>query len=130
MAPPLAPLGGTQRQFRGLIGVADSSTQAAFSDAPPFGGLDGGDLSLESIGGRLVRAFVQVAVDIENGPYRCVSEAVGDQFRVLTLGDQQCDLRASERVGSETMVEVGCGERRLPGAACPGGSANWSAFRG
>ncbi len=84
----------------------------------------GSDLCIESLSGGLVSAFVEVAVDVEDGPYRGVAEAVGDDLGMLSLGDEERHLGASERVGTEILVEARCGEGRFPYSARPAGSAD------
>ena len=49
----------------------------------------GRDLSVECFRGRLVGALVEVSVDVQNRANRGVAETVGDDFGVLSLGDEE-----------------------------------------
>ncbi len=64
----------------------------------------GGELGFESLGGGLVGACVEVAVDVEDGLNRGVAEPVGDHFGVFALGDEEGYLGSAEGVGAQSGV--------------------------
>jgi hypothetical protein len=51
---------------------------------------------VEGVGGVAVEAFVEVAVDVEDGLDAGVSEAGGDDGRVRALGDEEGDVAVTE----------------------------------
>ena len=53
---------------------------------------------VEGVGGVAVEAFVEVAVDVEDGLDAGVSESGGDDGEVGTLGDEEGDVNASGNV--------------------------------
>ena len=57
-----------------------------------------------------------------------MAEAVGDDFGVFALGDEERDLGAAECVGTEVLVEAGGFECGFLYASHPRGSADGSAL--
>ena len=57
-----------------------------------------------------------------------MAEAVGDDLGVFAPGDQQRHWGASERVGTEVLIETGCIECGLPDASHPRGSSDGCAM--
>ena len=64
----------------------------------------GRDLFVECFRGSLVGALVEVSVDVQNRANRGVAETVGDDFGVLSLGDEERYLGVPKCVGSEILV--------------------------
>jgi hypothetical protein len=54
----------------------------------------------------LIGAVVEVAVHVEDDPYRDVADRVGDDLEVLILNDEKYHLRAWGRTGPEVNIEA------------------------
>ena len=83
---------------------------------------------VEGVGGVAVEAFVEVAVDVEDGLDAGVSESGGDDGGVGALGDEEGDVAVAEVVEPHGLADRVC-DGGEPEAAAERVAADGSAFR-